>query len=708
MKDIAEKHPYIDYNTKNQSFLRIALVLKRMGIHNYYFFLSLYDRTLLGVDPRSPNLTTEQMLRISQECKINIWYFLREVVRVPVIGQEDGTPFELNRGNLALTWAFMNDVDIGLVQPRQTGKTIGMQCIIDHAMYVAFSYLDIGMFTKDSALVQDNVARLKALRDGLPKWMIARSTSDGERKEGLFYAALHNSYKTFTSANDEVGAYKLGRGCTMAVVHFDEIAFMNYNWIVVPTAVNAMLAASQNARKAGLPSPIIFTTTAGNPETKQGAYALNLLRSALPFTEALYDLKDRNELISTIRKSSSREAPMLYLEFSYRQLGKTDEWFRENASRSGASQDDINRDFLNIWQTSSDNAILPENIRHQLIGSKREPNYCEIIDDFVIRWYIPKEQVNSPETLQLKGVLGCDSSENIGKDFTTFTLVSIKDMSVIATFRCNNSNTMAIARFIVNFLLKYTGVVFIPERQNTGIAITDFVIEEFQKRNINPYTRIYNDVVQNRAEEKYKDINIYNYSEIPANIRGVFGYRTGGAVSSTSRNLLYKQVMFKALELMAPRVYDRILITEFVNLTTRGGRIDHSNGKHDDQVISLLLACYLIFFGKNLHLYGIDSSEVLSTVSATGVHIDSKTRNDQLAIRRRVSELKELISTDPVLPLKQSYERELNVLTPLLDDKIVAVRPLAITQVNYQENKLNNASTAEARLQAFARRFLRS
>lgn len=38
MKDIAEKHPYIDYNTKNQSFLRIALVLKRMGIRNYYFF----------------------------------------------------------------------------------------------------------------------------------------------------------------------------------------------------------------------------------------------------------------------------------------------------------------------------------------------------------------------------------------------------------------------------------------------------------------------------------------------------------------------------------------------------------------------------------------------------------------------------------------------------------------------------------------------
>ena len=494
----------------------------------------------------------------------------------------------------------------------------------------------------------------------------------------------------------------------MAVVHFDEIAFMNYNWIVVPTAVNAMLAASQNARKAGLPSPIIFTTTAGNPETKQGAYALNLLRSALPFTESLYDLKDRDELISTIRKSSSRTAPMLYLEFSYRQLGKTDEWFRENASRSGASQDDINRDFLNIWQTSSDNAILPEKIRNELIASKREPLYCEIIDDFIIRWYIPKEKVNSQEVLQIKGALGCDSSENIGKDFTTFTLVSIKDMSVIATFRCNNSNTMAIARFIVKFLLKYTGVVFIPERQNTGIVITDFVIEELQKRNINPYTRIYNDVVQNRNEDKYKDVSIYNYTEIPANIRGMFGYRTGGAASGTSRSLLYKQVMFKALELIATRVYDRTLITELVNLTTRGGRIDHSNGRHDDQVISLLLACYLIFFGKNLYIYGIDSSEVLSTVSSTGEHIDAKIRNNQIAIRKRVAELKGLLATDPVLPLKQSYQRELDVLTPMLDDKIVAVQPLAVTQVNYQEDKLNTSSASETRLQTFVRRFLRS
>ena len=67
------------------------------------------------------------------------------------------------------------------------------------------------MFTKDSTLVQDNVSRLKALRDGLPKWIVTKTTEDSERKEGLSYAGLNNVYKTFTSANDPQGAYKLGR-----------------------------------------------------------------------------------------------------------------------------------------------------------------------------------------------------------------------------------------------------------------------------------------------------------------------------------------------------------------------------------------------------------------------------------------------------------------------------------------------------------------
>ena len=494
----------------------------------------------------------------------------------------------------------------------------------------------------------------------------------------------------------------------MGVVHFDEIAFMNYNWIIVPTAANSMLAASRNARAAGMVSPIIFTTTAGNPDTKSGAFALSIFQSAMQFSEKLYDLQNRNELLEVIKKSSTRVAPMLYLEFSYRQLGFTDEWFKENASRSGASQDDINRDFLNIWQSSSDSAILEEDIRRKLVQSRREPNYTEIIDDFVIRWYIPEDEVKKAASIPM--VMGSDSSENIGKDFTTFTLVKVSDLSVLATFRCNNSNTMEIARFIMNVLTKYPNTTFIPERQNTGIVITDFVIEELQKKGINPYTRVYNDVVQNLQDKKYQDVNIYDYNNIPATIRGMFGYRTGGGSSGTSRNLLYKNVMRKALEINASRIYDRTLVTELTNLTEKGGRIDHSNGKHDDQVISLLLACYLIFYGRNLNKYNIDNSDVLSNISTGNDKLVSKTdRQQQLNIKQRIAELEAKLS-DRSLPiaLQRRYDRELINLKSVYNDKLNVATPLAVEQINYQEKQMNTNGNSLERLKSFTARYLRT
>ena len=307
-------------------------------------------------------------------------------------------------------------------------------------------------------------------------------------------------------------------------------------------------------------------------------------------------------------------------------------------------------------------------------------------------------------------VMGSDSSENIGKDFTTFTLVKVSDLSVLATFRCNNSNTMEIARFIMNVLTKYPNTTFIPERQNTGIVITDFVIEELQKKGINPYTRVYNDVVQNLQDKKYQDVNIYDYNNIPATIRGMFGYRTGGGSSGTSRNLLYKNVMRKALEINASRIYDRTLVTELTNLTEKGGRIDHSNGKHDDQVISLLLACYLIFYGRNLNKYNIDNSDVLSNISTGNDKLVSKTdRQQQLNIKQRIAELEAKLS-DRSLPiaLQRRYDRELINLKSVYNDKLNVATPLAVEQINYQEKQMNTNGNSLERLKSFTARYLRT
>ena len=103
-------------STTNQSFLDVHYYLKERGIKNNAFFLAIYDTTLIGVDPRDPRLPFEMKKRILAECTRNFWYFIREVVRVPMQGGTvgGGDPYKLSRGNLALNWVCINNINFFL------------------------------------------------------------------------------------------------------------------------------------------------------------------------------------------------------------------------------------------------------------------------------------------------------------------------------------------------------------------------------------------------------------------------------------------------------------------------------------------------------------------------------------------------------------------------------------------------------------------
>lgn len=112
-------------SSKNLSFVRMAAVLKKMGIKNYMFHLALHDPDLENVDPHDLEEDTPENAILRQkvlnESKINIWYFMREVVRIYVSGGPS-VPFKLTRGSLAMLWCVSNNIHYATMQPRQTGK----------------------------------------------------------------------------------------------------------------------------------------------------------------------------------------------------------------------------------------------------------------------------------------------------------------------------------------------------------------------------------------------------------------------------------------------------------------------------------------------------------------------------------------------------------------------------------------------------------
>lgn len=467
-----------------------------------------------------------------------------------------------------------------------------------------------------------------------------------------------------------------------------------------------MNKASDQVRAQGLPSPVIYTTTAGNPDTKPGQYALKILQSGTPFTESMYDLQNREALIQLINQSSENQ--MLYLEFSYKQMGKSDEWLKQIIARSQASPDDIARDLLNIWQSSNDRAVIPQDLLHKIRQSKRDPDFVDLQDGFVVKWYRPRVEVESSTFKNTPLVMGMDTSENISRDYTTFTILDPKDMRVVATCRCNENNTMQVARHVHVLLKRFPFLVWIPERKSTGASIIDFVLERLIESNVNPFTRIYNDVVQNYSDSKYRDVNIYDFYNLDGRIRATFGYRTG-ASGGNSRNTLYKVTMMKTLEMNHDKIYDSSLISELSNLTEKNGRIDHPEGCHDDGVISLLLASYLVYFGRHLRIYNIPEGTVLQGITSTGTQVTQEVRDKQLYLQRRIQDLQNKIDSTNSYILKEQYRRELRNLKPQVDESVLEVKPLAVSQLEYQEKTLlgKSAGATISSLRQFADRWRR-
>ena len=106
----------------------------------------------------------------------------------------------------------------------------------------------------------------------------------------------------------------------------------------------------------------------------------------MEFTELLYDCESSQNLKKTVFDHSPRG--LLYIEYSYRQLGYTDEWFRYNTARSQASREAILKDFLNVWQNSSERTIIPPELLEKMSRSTKEPTHTDIGDAFVTKYYV--------------------------------------------------------------------------------------------------------------------------------------------------------------------------------------------------------------------------------------------------------------------------------------------------------------------------------
>jgi hypothetical protein len=654
LEDVLKQSCIIDKKTKNKSFLKMSVLLKRMGVKNHLFMLALTQEELQGVDPNSDNLTEEQRLRIAYECKINPWYFFREVIRIPAQGG-DPVYYELNRANLALLWCFLNSVDTFLTMPRQIGKTVGVLSLADLYMYILGTNINIAMFAKDSDLRTENVRRMKEIKDGIPEWLIQPGSAfNTNNQETIEYKPNKTKYQTFIAQTDTKRAAKQGRGESFIWSHWDEFAYYANSKLSYPSAISATDTVKDLARKNGIPCATIITTTAGYTATEEGKYAYEFTAQALRFSEKLYDSENIEKLKELIDNCSSNG--FVYLEFNYRQLGKDEAWFKDRTRNKPAEV--IATDYLNKWIHGSGNPIIPKRLIDLLESNIEEPVSITIDNGIIMRWFTDQYILDKEEIKNIPFILASDTSDNIGKDFTTLVMINPKDMAVVMSCRCNQANFVLVANMIFNLLNRFPNLVFIPERNRAAALIDTLIHMILTKTSWSPFRRIYNNYFQNHGES----VNVRKLDIELGSVRKAFGYVTSG--SESSRQFLYSKVLNTTVERNYSRIFDKVIVDEILGLVVRNGRIDHDASGNDDTLIAYLIGCWFIMYGKNFYLYGIDSNDILSINLGDGEA--STNVND---IKNRLKYLQEKIEGGNVSNLMlHSYKDEFKELKSLLPE----------------------------------------
>lgn len=306
--------------TKNMSFLETYLELKDLDVKNNSFFLKLYDPELQDVNPHTPHLSDEEKMRIMNECEKNVWYFLRECVRIQIPGGTD--QFELHRGNATTVECFLRGYDQYVQQPRHTYTRGTLICLAVWLLLFGGKNTEIGFMDIDfnnCLLVADRIRDIVSL---LPKFM----------RFPIHEKNLENKFELFTMGNKIRFRYapkqmdaveKMARGMTEPIHFFNNVELIPFFKHIWNESLPVRNRAKNNAKNKGglfgcvVTSPIVS-------DSINTPFINDMIDNTCHWDLGLYDM-ETDKIYQYLFNNSPSD--MFLNKHKYPQLRKDEKWF---------------------------------------------------------------------------------------------------------------------------------------------------------------------------------------------------------------------------------------------------------------------------------------------------------------------------------------------------------------------------------------------
>lgn len=619
IKDANGNPRYYDFGTKNESFLTTAQELKTLGLKNWYFMLEVKrpDLGVQDIDPYKKDITPEEIGRILIECKQNPWFYFREILHIPVRGG-GAVPLYLHRAGCAAIWCFIHSLDFELVQPRQTYKTTVITGIASYMMLFEYRNVDIPYMHRTEKRVTDNVSILRDYITTLPKYMNPWANAKHlPGLQSLKYEQHNVNIAVLSAAKSENAASDKTRGYSLFAWFVDECEFIPFMKAVIDGANPTIVQARKTAKAMGVRSCMMYASTPGDLETAEGKDFQKIIDNTPVFDESLYDLTDEE-----IERLKSLPAPdeedqdripmtMVYIEFNYKQLRKTEEWLKENyyeAVKKGEIGE-YRRGVLLQRYRGSDSVLFQQSDMDYITKHLREPDHdIPLLDNkFHLYVYDHEIRVSSMTSstpyfdMSIPYMIGIDPSSGKGGDNTAICIVHPYTFEVVGELLSPFVGTFDLMRIITEIAKLVPRGIFIIETNNLGTAIVDFVQES------NLAARFYHDPKLDIS----KNPTTYETPEMTVKRKSVERGYIGTYLTSTIRD--------KMITLLQSQVHDyRHLLTtkhlafDITNLVRgKNGKVEAAPGTHDDMVMAYNHVLYVFYFGYKIERFGIDKTRCM-------------------------------------------------------------------------------------------------
>lgn len=326
----------------------------------------------------------------------------------------------------------------------------------------------------------------------------------------------------------------------------------------------------------------------GDLSTPAAQEAQQLLDNTGRWDEHLYD-KDDKEIEDYMNNQGEDFNGILYIEYSYKQIGKTEEWLRKQTAKIGDPLTARRELLLQRLHGSSMSPYDQEDIEY--IASTQRV----IIEKIPILEYYELDVYKKLER-KIPYIVGVDCSTGTNSDFNAITILNPYTVEPDAEFQCNFIGETMYEKVIIEIVKMLPRAVICIERNSMGDGIVDHLLHS-------PIShRLYFDKARDLVDETMKsNETITSMLKKETQKKKFYGVYT----ERKSREDMFAILNRHVAEFKEKFVTKNIIADLSALIRKPSGKIEAGPGSHDDSIMSYLIALYVYYHGDNLPMFGV-------------------------------------------------------------------------------------------------------